>query len=324
MCHRILLAALLMLTVVSDPLQAEGRQSDWPEYLTIGTGSPGGTYHVYGQGLARLLTRDLGLQVLTRPTEGPTENIKLIETGEIQLAFVTLGVAQQAWNATAEWTGGRQLRAMRAMFPMYDTPFQFLVRTDSGALAITDLAGKRIGIGPQGGTGGIYTPLILKALKVEAVYVPGSWSELATQLAAGKLDALIAVGGVPLPEVADLDQRGAIRSLSLAPSQTVALRLAIPELASSTIAAGSYPSLRRHYQTIGVYNFAVAHNKLPDDLVYAILEAVFNANDEMMQAHPAAAETVPSNFTRNAILPFHGGAARWFSNKAVTGVVRGD
>ena len=40
-------------------------------------------------------------------------------------------------------------------------------------MSITDLAGKRVGIGPQGGTGGVYTPLVLKALKTDAVLDDG-------------------------------------------------------------------------------------------------------------------------------------------------------
>ena len=63
-----------------------------------------------------------------RPTEGPSQNILLLETGEIQIGFVTQGVALQAWNSGGVATGGRPVRAMRAMFPMYDTPFQFVAR----------------------------------------------------------------------------------------------------------------------------------------------------------------------------------------------------
>jgi hypothetical protein len=37
-----------------------------------------------------------------------------------------------------------------------------------------------------------------------------------------------------------------------------------------------------------------------------------------------AADTVPENFTRNTILPFHVGAARWYHNKSTSGVVHGD
>ena len=41
----------------------------------------------------RLLTQELDLPVVMRPTEGPSQNILLLETGEIQIGFVTQGVA---------------------------------------------------------------------------------------------------------------------------------------------------------------------------------------------------------------------------------------
>jgi len=299
-------------------------EPDWPETLTIGTASPGGTYYTYGEGLARLLSRKLGLPVFARPTEGAAENIKLLESGDIQLAFVTLGIAQQGWNGTADWTGRQQFRTARALFPMYDTPFQFVVTSESRLHSIADLSGKQVGIGPTGGTGGIYTPLMLKALNIAAPFVTGSWAALAGQLSARKLDALVVVAGIPVPEVAELEKKGNIRYLALSQSQKVTVRVALPEMTSSFIPAGSYPSLRRDYQTLGIYNFAVARPDLPDSLAYAIVDAVFNNHDEMMQIHPAAAETVPANFTRNTILPFHVGAARWYNNNAVAGSLRGD
>jgi len=166
------------------------QEPHWPQTLTIGTASPGGTYFVYGEGLARLLTRELKTTVWARPTEGPTENIRLIEAGEIQLGFVTLGVAQQAWNGTGEWTNAKRFRTMRAVFPMYDTPFQFMALRDRGILSVADLSGKRVGIGPSGGTTGTYMPEIFKALGMDAQLETGTWSELASRFSQGSLDAL--------------------------------------------------------------------------------------------------------------------------------------
>jgi TRAP transporter TAXI family solute receptor len=319
-----LLRIALAIAALAWPGAGRAGEAHWPDTLTIATASPGGTYHVYGEGLARLLTRKLGLPVSMRETEGPVENLKLLENGEVQLAFVTLGIAQQGWSGSADWTGGRQFRSARALFPLYDTPFQFVVMADSGIQSVADLAGKQVGIGPQGGTGGVYTPLLFRAINTAARFATGSWTDLAAELDARKLDALVVVAGVPVPEVTELERKGTIRYLILTPSQRVAIRLALPEIAPSTIAAGTYPSLRRNYPTVGMYNFAVARANLPDDLVQAILDAVFTNPDEMMEIHPAAAETVPANFARNTVLPFHDGAARWYSNKATIGVIRGD
>jgi TRAP transporter TAXI family solute receptor len=324
MTKALLRIVMVLVAVFVLPEAGWSGEAHWPESLTIGTGSPGGTYYDYGGGLAKLLTRKLDVPVFARSTDGPVENIKLLEAGEIQLAFITLGVAQQAWNGAGEWTNGKQLRTMRAVFPMYDTPFQFLVFQEAGIQSIADLNGKRVGIGPQGGTAGIYIPEFFKVLKINPTIRNGDWSDLAAAMRAGALDALAVGAGVPFPEFTNLERKNKVRYLPLTASQAVALRLAIPELGSSVVPAGTYTSLTRPYQTVGLYNFAVAHRALPDDLVYAITEAVFSNNDELMQSHHAAADTIPSNFTRNTILTFHGGAARWYQNKSTSGVVHGD
>jgi TRAP-type uncharacterized transport system substrate-binding protein len=98
-------------------------EPNWPDHLNIGTASPGGTYYVYGEGLARVLTRGLGLPVIRLATEGPAENIELLEKGEARLGFVTMGIALQAWNATGAWQGKKPARSMRAIFPMTTRPF---------------------------------------------------------------------------------------------------------------------------------------------------------------------------------------------------------
>jgi TRAP-type uncharacterized transport system substrate-binding protein len=41
-------------------------------------------------------------------------------------------------------------------------------------------------------------------------------------------------------------------------------------------------------------------------------------------AHPAAAATIPANFSRNTFLPFHPGALRYYGSTMTRGVVLGD
>src|SRR5262245_11949885 len=226
---------------------ARAGEPDWPDDLTIGAASPGGTYHVYGAGLAKILTRELGLPVVMRATEGPAENIALLEAGEAKVGFVTVGVALQAWNATGGWSGKIPARSLRVMFPMYDTPFQFMALQDTNIRSIADMAGKRIGIGPRGGTSATYFPDIFSALKIPANFVFGEWAELAAQVHARSIDALAVAAGVPFPSFIELESKDKVRYVPLSSEQVATLRLAMPELTPSSVTAGTYPSrLRQH------------------------------------------------------------------------------
>ena len=320
----LLLCMITFAGAVAPAAPAAARQPNWPATLTLATASPGGTYHVYGMGLGNILTRVLGMPVIERTTEGPIQNIQLIEANEAQIAFVTLGAALQGWNGTGDWTKGKPYRAMRAAFPMYSTPFHFIVLKNSPVTSLADLAGKSVGVGPHGGTSGSYVPRILAALNISATLIEGSWEEMAAKLETGEVDVLAAAVGAPFPAIAGLEKNKNIRYIPVHEDQVLAIRLAIPELAVATIPAGTYPSLMKAYSTVGLYNFAVVHKDLPSDLVFQIVEAVFAFHDEMMEIHPAAAATVPENFVQNTFLPYHSGASRFYSINMVPGVVRAD
>ena len=298
------------LLVAAAPSRAA--EPHWPDHLTIGTASPGGTYYVYGEGLAKILTRALDLPVTMRPSDGPTQNIELLEAGEAKLGFVTTGIALQAWSAAGIWAGKKPARSMRVMFPMYDTPFQLLVFQESNMRSVADMAGKRIGVGPRGGTSATYFPEIFKTLDVTATFVFGEWSDLAAQMNARTIDVLAVGAGVPFPSFIELEVKNRVRYVAFSRDNIDDLKRAMPELNPSRVPAGTYPSLLRDYQTLGLFNFAVAHADLPADLVYNIVRVVFEKHEEMMEVHASAAATVPANMARNEFLPLHPCAIRYY------------
>jgi len=295
-------------------------EPDWPDHLTIGTASPGGTYYVYGEGVAKILTRALDLPVNRLATEGPVQNIALLEAGDIQLAFVTTGVALQAWNATGVWAGRPPARSLRALFPMYDTPFQFLVLQESGINAIAGIAGKRVGVGPHGGTSATYAPEFFRTLNITADLVYGDYADLAAQLREKKIDVFFAAAGAPFPSFIELEAKTKVRYLALSADQISRLRLAMPELTPSRVPVGTYPTLGKPYDTVGLYNFAVARADLPASLVYQIVKSVFDNHQELIDAHPSAASTIPANIDRNAFLPLHPGAIRYYQQIGKAGL----
>ncbi len=303
---------------------ARSDETNWSQSISIGTAAPGGSYHAYGAQLAKILTRELGLSFGEQLTEGPIQNVQLIESGAAQIGFVTMGAALQGWNGTESWTKGQQFRSLRVLFPMYDTPFTFAVLKGSPVRSLSDLNGKRIGAGPSEGTAGFYIPKFLKTLGIDADITFGTYAELAAQLEKGQIDVLAAAAGAPFPALAGLDAKKLLRFIDISKSQIVALRLAMPELAPSVVPAGVYPSLMKDYASVGLFNFAVARSDMPNSLAYRIVEAVFKNRDELVSAHAAASETIPANFSRNTFMPYHPGANRYFSKVMTQGTVQGD
>src|ERR1700736_3717008 len=133
------LSVLAFLAVILFAPSIEAGEPGWPKSIAIGTASPGGTYYVYGQALADILVGALGIEVTAEATQGATRNIILLETGQATLGMITVGLGWEAGNGTGEWTKGRRYRAMRAILPMYDSPFTTAVPKRLGVKSLSGL-----------------------------------------------------------------------------------------------------------------------------------------------------------------------------------------
>ena len=119
------------LALIGVALLAAAAQAQSP--LALGTASVGGTYYVYGETVARVLNEKTRLKVVTQQTQGPNQNIVMVDERKLELGMVTMGVALQGMQGSAAWTRGRKYEGIRALFPMYDTPMQCLALKKSGA-----------------------------------------------------------------------------------------------------------------------------------------------------------------------------------------------
>src|SRR5258708_9237273 len=151
---------------------------NWPKSLTLGTAWPCGVYYIYGEALAQILTEKLGIPVNPFPTQGAIQNVKLLESGGAQLGLITMSTGLEGWNGSGEWTNGKQFRNVRALFPMYDNPFQAVVLQRSGITTLAQLDNKRIGVGPKAGNGGPYVTGIFKISGMTAEVANGSTHEM--------------------------------------------------------------------------------------------------------------------------------------------------
>src|SRR6202049_1126312 len=285
---------------------------DWPKSLTLGTASPGGVYYVDGEELAKILTEKLGIPVNPFPTQGSIQNVKLLDSGGAQLGLITMSTGLEGWNGTGEWTKGARFRNIRALFPMYDNPFQAVVLQRSGITTLAQLDKKRIGVGPRAGNGATYGPGIFRIVGISPEMSYGSYNDMGTDLLAGHIDALLTLLGAPVPAIQSVDTKEPVTFLSLSAEQMEAIRKEWPEFGPAKIAAGTYRLMDKDYVTVGVPNFVIGRADLPDDLVYQLVKAVFENQPRLVKATSAASDTLPQNVVKDPFLPFHPGAARYY------------
>lgn len=310
------LAALAVAATLSLPAYAQDR-TGWPNDLTIGTASQGGTYFVYGNGFASFITEALGVNATGEVTGGPVQNVTLVETGDHPLGLVTMGPAYDAWNGKSELAPGLEHRSIRALFPMYQTPFQVVALRSSGITSVSDLEGKRVSVGPAGGTPGTYWPQFMTALGVNATVSNAGAADAAGQLADGLIDAFAFAAGVPISAFAELAASQDVVMFGFNEEELPKVLAAFPAMAPLTIPAGTYAGHDYDQNTVALWNFAIAREDVPESLAYEITKLAMENPDRMVQIHSAASETLLENWDKNTFMPFHPGAVRYFEEKGI-------
>lgn len=312
------LAALSAASIAISGSAIAQDRSDWPSSLTVGTASQGGTYFIYGTGLASLVSESLGVNASAEVTGGPVQNATLVETGDHQIGLVTMGPAYEAWTGQSELAPGVEHKNLRALFPMYQTPFQVVALQSSGINDVADLDGRRVSVGPAGGTSATYWPRFFEIVGVAPQVSYAGASDATGQVKDGLIDAFAFSAGLPISAFAQIAAENPVNIFSFTEEQQATILAERPELAAFEIPGGTYQGFPDAQQTVALWNFAVAHAEMPESLAYEITKLVMENNDRMMQVHSSAAETIAENTDKNGFLPYHPGAVRYFEEIGIT------
>jgi len=306
-------AAAAICAALAAPAIAQDREG-WPNSITIGTGSQGGTYFGYGSGFGAMISAALDINAGAEITGGPVQNVTLVETGEHQLGFVTLGPADEARKGESPLMPGVPHEKVRALFPMYQTPLQAAVLASSDIEGFGDLSGKRVGVGPAGGTSATYwTRFFENAEGFDGVKTSNAGgSDTAGQLKDGLIDAFVYAAGLPTGAYAQLAVENDVRFLSMDEDTLAKMMDIVPAMAPFTIPAGTYEDQPEDLQTVSLWNFAITNEAMPESLAYEITRLAMENHDRMVTNHAAAKETLPENVLKNQVIPFHPGAVKWF------------
>jgi len=309
--------AMISATMVhAQDAYADLDRSGWPSSFTVGTASQGGTFFVYGSGWANLVGDQLGISGGGEVTGGPMQNMALVHTGDAAFGMTTMGPARESLEGTNPIAPGLQMTNACAMFPMYQTPFSMAALTSSGIESVATIpAGARIGFGPAGSTSDTYFPAMLETLGVDFERRNGGWDDLGGQLQDGLLDAVAFAVGIPTPAISQIEVQAEVNFIDFTDEEQAQIINTYP-VADYAIPASTYSTLDRDMKSVAMWNFAIANCELPESFVYAATDIVMSDNARMMNIHGSARETLPENWTKNTVMKWHPGAARWFIENA--------
>src|SRR5215218_578347 len=117
--------------------------------ISIATGGTGGVYYPLGGGLANLLSKAMpGVQATAEVTGGSVDNLKLINTGQSEIAFTMADAALDALKGEDKFRGSKV--PVRTLMVLYPNRMHVVSVEGTGVEKMSDLKGKRVSTGSPG------------------------------------------------------------------------------------------------------------------------------------------------------------------------------
>ena len=291
--------------------------------ISIATGGTGGVYYPLGGGLANVLSKAIpGLQATAEVTGGSVDNLKLINSGGSEVAFVMVDAALDAYKGQDKFKGTEV--PVRTLMVLYPNQMHVVTIEGTGIEKMADLKGKRVSTGSGGSATEVMAFRVIEAagldkdkdMKRERLGVAESVNAIKDR----KIDAFFWVGGLPTSAVTDL---GATPGVKLKLIDHGDLAAAMNKkygnlYASSTIKAGTYPTQTTDNVNTVVWNILVSNAKMSDQDAYNIVKTIFDKKADLVAVHGEAKNFLLENQVKDySPIPWHPGAVKYFAEKGI-------
>ncbi len=274
--------------------------------LVIATGPPGAVFRGIGAEIAALVQERLpGTEVVTVDTNASHDNLYLLEDGNAHLGLASLDSTLTHESEIAE--GG----VLNAVGRLYDSFVHLVVPDGSAIRDLDDLAGLRVSVGSDDSGTEFTARQILRETGLSAETVLMDQAASAEALAAGEIDAMFSLTGLPTPAIADLAGERDVRLIDLGGTAGT-MADAFPEsYFQATIPATTYRGVPA-CPTMSTPNLLLCRADLPADLVFEVTDTVYRGAARLSARRPEAAQINVRTGISTGVVPLHPGAERWY------------
>ena len=307
--------ALILLTSTLLAACGGGATGDAPSrrFLSLGTAPPGGAFFVVGGALGEVLNEREGWAVTAESTRGSQENIRRLDSGELDLALSNSAITYFAVRGAGAWEKPYAVSTIMTLAPNVAL---FVTPSNSGVKTIADLKGKRVVVGPAGAGFEYFVEPLLEAHGVKySDFTPLNAGQAGAvdMLADGSAAAAFLGGAVP---TASITQASAGQDIHFVPFDEATMDRLTQEYLffnRATIPAGTYRGQDQPFNGLDVGSMhLVTSDSQDEELVYQLTKALYEGKEQVVQKHPAGRAINPKNVVRDTGTPFHPGAIRYY------------
>src|SRR5215468_2146799 len=271
--------------------------------------APGTLNHTTASAISKVLKEKAGLNVLVQPTARETVLVPVVGRGEAEI-----GIAN-APEIAAALEGGRN-KDVRLIGTAHPLRTGFWVRKDTPMKTMADLKGKRVPMGYSAMrvldamTRGALATADLTEKDVSLILVPNVVRG-ADDFASGAADAFFfAFGG---PKVREVDATvGGIRALEINEAGMPAARKIFPYGYLLDAAPGPvFIGVEKPMKVYTFDNVLLTNAKVPDDIVYKIIETLDANKPDLIAVQPVLREFAAASLYKQYEMPYHPGALKY-------------
>jgi len=319
----IALCVLVVLFAAATAFAApEVKRSDY--FITVLTGPTSGIYFPIGGSFSTFIG-GLGYKTSATATGATAENINALQTEQGELAIAMADSVIQAVESFGAYEGKPPAKELRAMMGLWPNVCQIVTTADSGIKSFTDMKGKRVGVGAPNSGVELNARMMFEAhgmtysdCKVDYL----NYGEAISQMKNGLCDVAFVTSGLGNATILEL---GVSKKIAFVPVEGEPLQILLkkyPFYIETQIPAEVYGTAS-DTTTAAVMNIMLVDDKLPDDVVYDLLENIYSPAglDAIQSSHSTAKEHIKLETALRGIIgtsvPFHNGAIKFYKDKGL-------
>lgn len=276
---------------------------------------PGTLNHTTASAVAKVLKEKAGINMLVQPTAGDNVIIPMVGRGEVEIGIAVIP------ELAGYFEGGKnpQLRLIGTAHALRSA---FWVRKDAPMRTVADLKGKRVALGYSAmrvmdnlsrailATGG------LTEKDVTPILVPNVVRS-ADDFMSGASDMFFFAFGGPKVREADASV-GGIRVLEINEAgMEAARRISRYGYLTDATPGPIFTGVMKPMKVYTFDNMLFTHAKVPDDVIYKIIETLDRNKADLVVVQPVLREFSAAALYKKYDIPYHPGALKYFKDRGI-------